>query len=353
SNTGTYSWTVPSVSVTTARISIEAIDAVGKIGTSASVDFTIDSSTPEVSSITPADGETSVSVSTSIIVVFTEAMSRETVEAAFSLSPAAAGSASWSSDSKTYTYTPASHLSYSTDYNIGIGASASNRAGNPISTAFSSIFATEASTDDHSPTVILKVKGVSLKSGDYLPRRPIFTGKISDDLSVDTSSVKMYLDHIEVIPSITVISSSTIEVSYDVLSDLSIAEHVILLTAADTASNYGTQEVTFLISNDTGIKGAVVAYPTLIKPLSGQTSKISYNLTKDTEVAIYVFGMSGRLEWMQKFTAGGNGGRAGYNEILFDAISRISGNAIGNGMYMVKITADNKVIGKTYIVILD
>ncbi|MFC1568529.1 Ig-like domain-containing protein, partial [Candidatus Margulisiibacteriota bacterium] len=92
-----------------------------------SAQITIDTARPTVASVTPADGARDVAVSTAIIVEFSEAMSRETVENAFSFS-ALPGSFSWSVDSKTMTFATAADLEYQTSYAVSIEASAADLA---------------------------------------------------------------------------------------------------------------------------------------------------------------------------------------------------------------------------------
>ena len=51
--------------------------------------------------------------------------------------------------------------------------------------------------------------------------------------------------------------------------------------------------------------------------------------------------------------SGTEGGKAGYNEVVFDARSQLSGAILGNGIYVYKLVAGNKVIGTGYITIND
>lgn len=108
------------------------------------------------------------------------------------------------------------------------------------------------------------------------------------------------------------------------------------------------------VSSSTAIKDGVtpVVSPVPFMPLKGQILKIAYQLTRNADIGLYIYGISGGTMWSRKFPAGANGGRAGYNEIEWDGRD-IYGKLIGNGIYPLKISADNKMIGKAYIVVYD
>jgi len=63
--------------------------------------------------------------------------------------------------------------------------------------------------------------------------------------------------------------------------------------------------------------------------------------------------IGGEMVWTRHFSAGEMGGQAGYNAVAFNGISDISGLPLGNGIYVYKIVAEGRVIGKGHIVIYD
>ncbi|MBI5699912.1 right-handed parallel beta-helix repeat-containing protein [Candidatus Saganbacteria bacterium] len=356
-NTSPYAWTVPTVNSTTVRVSVEATDRVGFTGTAQSAsDFIIDSTTPTVLTVSPTDGATSVSISATVIIVFSKEMSREATQNAFSLSasPAVSGGFSWSGDGKTLTFTPAAALEYNTLYTVAVAAAATDLAGNHL-TAFSSSFTTAPRGDSEAPHIIIQrvdAQGVAntLKDGDYIPKQPRFKGVITDNLGVSRATIKFYLDDVETAATITEVSVTRYEVAYTVTSNLegeTVRTHSVKLVASDTAGNSTTQEITGLkVSYESGkVIGPVLTYPTTYNPLTGQPARLAYNLTADQDVMLYMLDISGQVVWTGKYPSGAEGGKAGYNEILFYGRSEISGTFLGNGIYIYKLVAGNRVIG--------
>ncbi|MHA2616626.1 MAG: Ig-like domain-containing protein [bacterium JZ-2024 1] len=76
-----------------------------------------------VSSV-PANNATNISLLTTILIKFSEAMERNSAQSAFSITPNVVGVFSWSGDSKDMTFTPASALSPSTLYTVRVGTGA-------------------------------------------------------------------------------------------------------------------------------------------------------------------------------------------------------------------------------------
>jgi fibronectin type 3 domain-containing protein len=105
----------------------------------------IDTFAPHVSSLTPANGATSVSVSSQVRVTFNESMDKTSTQAAFSLNGPSqvSGSFSWESGDTVLVFTPTQSLQYSTSYTVVVGTSAKDVSGNFLSPSFSSSFSTE------------------------------------------------------------------------------------------------------------------------------------------------------------------------------------------------------------------
>jgi flagellar hook assembly protein FlgD len=54
----------------------------------------------------------------------------------------------------------------------------------------------------------------------------------------------------------------------------------------------------------------------------------------------------------KKFRAGGEGGKAGYNQFTWNGITDF-GKTVGNGIYVYKIISKGKVIGTGKLVVLE
>lgn len=71
-------------------------------------------------------------------------------------------------------------------------------------------------------------------------------------------------------------------------------------------------------------------------PLAGPT-KLTYSLSKDANISIYIFNIRGERVWEYSAAAGSNGGRVGANDVSWDGITF---NAYAsNGVYFVRLTA--------------
>lgn len=86
----------------------------------------------------------------------------------------------------------------------------------------------------------------------------------------------------------------------------------------------------------------------------GATAEVSlyYHLPGNFNVVIYLFDLNGSLIWRQNYPAGDNGGKAGNNNPAWDGKS-LFGENVANGVYLYQITADQKVIGKGKIIVLN
>ncbi len=96
---------------------------------------------PQVLSITPATGDTLVSVNQLIIIRFSEPMDTSMTRQAFSITPAATGSFSWKGDT-IMTFALAETLAFRRQFQVTVGTGARDLAGNNLASPFSSGFTT-------------------------------------------------------------------------------------------------------------------------------------------------------------------------------------------------------------------
>ncbi len=113
-----------------------------------------DTTAPEILSNTPSNGATGIDTGTNLSLSFSEAMNRSSVEAAFSVNPAANCLFLWSSDDKLVTCDPTGDLNTSTPYTVELAATATDQAGNTLANPFSFSFDTAAAPDTTAPTFI-------------------------------------------------------------------------------------------------------------------------------------------------------------------------------------------------------
>jgi flagellar hook assembly protein FlgD len=87
---------------------------------------------------------------------------------------------------------------------------------------------------------------------------------------------------------------------------------------------------------------------------AGEEVKVTmvYHLTTPADISIYLYGPEGRVVWGRRFAAGTMGGLAGYNAVSWDGRD-MSGQVVGNGLYVFKIISGTRAIGQGVIVVLD
>jgi hypothetical protein len=127
------------------------------------------------------------------------------------------------------------------------------------------------------------------------------------------------------------------------------------LQAEDKSGNGTFESVTPLYVNPPDkveIIGLVVNYPNPFKPLKGEEASLAYNLSVDATLTLYLFDITGSAVWKRTYLAGYEGGMAGYNEVTFNGFSDF-GEVLGNGIYLLRIVHNGKVIGNGRITVLD
>lgn len=246
------------------------------------------------------------------------------------------------------TYTPLSALNYGEHtWTVRAKDNAQNW-GN-----YAGVYLFTISSDAITPEAVIRAGGIAIKNSDYISAKPTVNVIFTDDVSLDAGSAILSIDDLPV--SYTVISSlpRTLEVQYTPLVDLSSQTHVIKATINDAAGNPGTSEITGLKVSSSPVEkiGEILVSPTVFNPESDGTAKIVYTLNKDSEIIIYMFGVDGSPVAKKKIILGQAGGRAGYNEVEFNGKSDLTSTNLGDGIYIIMITAGGKEIGKGHFVV--
>ncbi len=106
-------------------------------------------------------------------------------------------------------------------------------------------------------------------------------------------------------------------------------------------------------SKSVQVEGEVMTRPKSIKPQQGQTTKIAYNLSTQADIRILLISKYGKVHWNYFASAGSVGAAAGYNEVTFDGKSILIGETVPNGIYMIKIISQNRVLESGHLVVID
>jgi len=208
------------------------------------------------------------------------------------------------------------------------------------------------------PTVLVSIGGISIEEGDYIGKRPRFQVLITDEAQVDAASVRVYLDGDEVVYTTVTSTPTRLEIEYRPISDLAaddVMEHVFKVEAADGAGNVTTCEAGELRVSYAGaaLVSPMIASPAMVAPGQGESVIIAYYLNKDAAAKLMVFSPVGSVVWNRAYAEGSNGGKAGYNAVGFNAVSDIDGMPLANGIYVYRLMAEGKVMGKGYVVVYE
>ncbi|OGC36396.1 hypothetical protein A3J90_08455 [candidate division WOR-1 bacterium RIFOXYC2_FULL_37_10] len=208
------------------------------------------------------------------------------------------------------------------------------------------------------PVISIESSGIVIKDGDFISERPTFDIYITDITTLNASSVIIIFDNKQISYTTIVSTPLLLRIAYtpdNVLENESVTLHSIKVRISDSSGNTVSKEILNLkvATDEIKVVGSVASYPTNFSPIKDGESKLTYILNRDAPTSIYMFSSSGTIAFNANFTQGENGGKAGYNEVIFNGRSSITGNLLGNGIYIYKIISGNKVIGKAYIVIYD
>ncbi len=194
---------------------------------------------------------------------------------------------------------------------------------------------------DDTPPVISDVRfdGKLVMDGDFVGRTPVITALLTDDVAIDPSSIRVRLVNnydLSSVPAVT-FDPATGRMQLIVTSPLPYGPTEFTINVSDTSGNSAEFRIT-LNGND----GTVFNYPNPFDPING-TTKIAFNISEDTQVAIYLFDMTGRIVVKRVFTA-----TTGFNEYEWDGIDDY-GTIASNGVYLLRLVSGSRLIGKTKV----
>ncbi|MBN1756041.1 type IX secretion system sortase PorU [bacterium] len=198
-------------------------------------------------------------------------------------------------------------------------------------------------TDSISPLLSIWLENENFQSGDYVSSSPKLHCTISDSSGINITGA---LGHALVLildeNNLNTINLSS-EFKYSLnshtngiveyqLSGLSPGEHSIYLKVWDNCGNSTTEIIYFQVSESELVIDQLLPYP---NPFRTDTY-ITFNLTSPAEVEISIFTLSGRLvKKIKNITS-----QIGFNNIYWDGNDK-DGETIANGVYLVKVLAQN------------
>jgi hypothetical protein len=114
---------------------------------------------PIITSTAPGNGAQNVPTSTKVDITWSKAMNRSSAEAAFTITPAAAGSWAWGGGDTVQTLTPSGALTNDTSYKVDVATTAKDAGGNAMASPYTFNFRTVkggGNQSDTTPPTIIK-----------------------------------------------------------------------------------------------------------------------------------------------------------------------------------------------------
>jgi len=130
-------------------------------------------------------------------------------------------------------------------------------------------------------------------------------------------------------------------------------EYTIKLEATDNAGERTDEEYTKLMvrtADRLSLLGSTLCYPNPFNPEAPPLS-IAYVLSRSTEITLTIHDLIMNQVIRMIYPSGTEGGRAGYNEIIWSGRDE-AGNMAGNGIYVYLIAGEGRVLGKGKITLL-
>lgn len=197
------------------------------------------------------------------------------------------------------------------------------------------------------PEIDLYIEGNPVIDGDPILPQPSIEAVITSSNTLDT--ISLILDGAAPISLTKVPDPTNPYINYGFYkptTNLADGNHNIIIQAKDTLNHLATSEYSYLAVNaatDTVVQSVPLNYPNPFNPDTG--TSISYMLSKNSDITISIHNIYGAMLWKQSYASGSSGGIVGYNEVAWNGQTN-SGSAVGNGMYIYLITANNKLLAK-------
>jgi len=203
----------------------------------------------------------------------------------------------------------------------------------------------------------LRFDGRAIVPGDYVNKDVTITAVVTDTAStIDTAASTIEINA-TVITFASLSGESSFNpatglITYKPSPDFDTDTYALRITAVNVLGNSATGTGAFKVDSGAAdvIGGGALPYPNPFDPDQG-AAEIGYQLSADANVSIYIFNSVGQRIWKSEYSAGSNGGRAGYNFVTWDGMSDF-GSVVGNDVYFIRVISGGKVIGRGKIAVV-
>ncbi len=210
----------------------------------------------------------------------------------------------------------------------------------------------------------IKIQGIDANNGQYISSFPDITFSFKYISQLKPDSIRVIINGADVKDGSSssskydnlILNSGYATITYTPKSALPYSNVNITVEAQDINGTIYTESVNNLITQSSPnqtlkITSLPLCYPNPFNP-SSNVLKISYYLSADGEINIYILDSSGKVIFKDILISGTNGARYGYNEYLWNGKDAF-GHLVDNDVYLVCITNNNgNILGKTRVVVL-
>ncbi|MFC1771324.1 hypothetical protein ACFLZV_05495, partial [Candidatus Margulisiibacteriota bacterium] len=126
--------------------------------------------------------------------------------------------------------------------------------------------------------------------------------------------------------------NTPLDISFQVTAPLADGQYQIKIQALDTSANIQTYlSPIFTVQADFDLKD-LLCFPNPFNPHK-ESLKIEYQLTKEADVKICIYSISGERLWQKQIREGEPGSTPGYNAVEWNGINDY-GETVANGPYI-------------------
>ncbi|MGB9613200.1 MAG: hypothetical protein ACPL4K_03375 [Candidatus Margulisiibacteriota bacterium] len=198
----------------------------------------------------------------------------------------------------------------------------------------------------------------TLVSGDPIPEEPQFSVKITDDYGLQLKSIYFYINGEKVTDGLTdnrgydYFNPALERAYYKPKKKLNPGTYSLKVSVRNTRGVDASAEVIDLkvaaMAEEVRLLEPPLVYPGVANP-EKQPISFGYRLNKSAQIHLYLYDITRTLVWENVYPENTDGGKAGYNEVVWNGISAF-GRMAENGVYFYQLVAEvdgqKKLIGR-------
>jgi len=177
-----------------------------------------------------------------------------------------------------------------------------------------------------------------------------------DTYLFDVSEEAFSLSSTESVPITPESDTTVVYMDFEIPGRLGDTTYICTIEARDRAIPWHSRGIwtgkVRVIGDEARVIGDALCHPTPFKPLTDPYVIISYTLSTNADVTLYIYDISGQIVLTKKFSSGLPGGQAGYNDFTWDGHTDFGG-MVANGIFIIKIVSKSRAIGAGKLIVYD